>query len=106
MGLEVAVLRGGVLGQVAAAKDAAVDLRHQGLHAAIEDFRKAGVVGDLAHRHAGLAQGMGGAACGEDFHAARRERLGEGDETGLVGNRDQRAADPLDHVGAPCCGAP
>ena len=59
-----------VLGQVAAAEDAAMDLRHQRLHAAVEDLREAGVVGDLLHRHAGLAQRAGGAAGGEDL--ARR----------------------------------
>ncbi len=44
-----------MFGQVAAAEDAAVDLRHQGFDAAVEDFREAGVFGDFLHRHAGLS---------------------------------------------------
>ena len=84
---------GQVLGQVAAAEDAAVDLRDQGFDTAVEDFGEAGVVGDLFHRDTGLAQGFGGAAGGEDFDAVGSEGAGEVDEAGFVGDGDQGAAD-------------
>ena len=63
---------------VAAAEDAAMDLRHQGLHAAVQDLGKAGMLGDFLDRHARLAQGAGRSAGGQDFHAARRQGLANG----------------------------
>ena len=57
---------GQMLRQVAAGEDAAVDLRVQRLDAAVEHFRKPGVVGDFGHGDAGIAQHLGGAAGGQD----------------------------------------
>ena len=96
-----------VLRQVAAAEDAAVDLRHQRLHPAVQDFRKPGVRGHVRDRHAGLAQRAGGAAGGQDLDPARGQRLGERHQPGLVGDRDQRAADWHDtgHGGTPWFGS-
>ena len=65
-----------VLRQVTAAEDAAMDLRHQGLHPAVQDFGEAGVIRDLPHRHAGIAQGAGTAAGGQDFGTVRGKGLG------------------------------
>jgi hypothetical protein len=58
-----------VLGQVAAGEDAAVHLRVQGLDAAVEHFREAGVVADFGDRQAGVAQQLGGAAGGQQLDA-------------------------------------
>ena len=58
-----------MLRQIAPAEHAAMDLRHQGFHAPVENFREAGMVRDFLHRHAGIAQRLGRAAGGEDFHA-------------------------------------
>jgi hypothetical protein len=51
-----------VLGQIAARQDAAVHLRVQRLHAAIEHLREAGVIGHFGHGQAGVGQQFGGAA--------------------------------------------
>ncbi len=50
-------MRGHVVGAVAAAEDAAVDLGVQRLDPAVHHFGKAGVGGDLADRDAGLLPG-------------------------------------------------
>ncbi len=51
----VGVDGGHVLGQVAAGQDAAMHLRVQGLDAAVEHFREAGVVADFGDGQAGVA---------------------------------------------------
>ena len=88
--------RGHVLGQVAAGQNAAVNLRMQRLHAPVEHFREAGVVGHFGHLEAGVSQQLGGAASGEERHALRSERLGEVDDAGLVGDGNESL---LDHDG-------
>ena len=92
-----------MLRQVAAAEDAAVDLRDQGFDAAVEDFREAGVLGDFLHGDRGFAQRAGRAAGGQDFHPVRRQCLGEREQPGLVGDRDQGAGDwdDVSHGGVP-----
>ena len=68
-----------MLGQVAAAENAAMDLRHQRLHPAVEDLRKAGVVGrPRVTAMPGLAQRPRRAAGGQDLRAVRGQRRGEG----------------------------
>ena len=76
-----------------AAEQAAVHDRVQGLDPAIHHFREAGGFAHVLHRQAGVAQGPGGAAGGEQFHAMRGERAGEVDQAGLVGHGEQRARD-------------
>ena len=71
-------------GEVAPRQDAGVDLGVQGLDPAVEHFRETGVVGDVDHRQAGLAEGFGGTAGGEEFDAGVGERAGEVDEAGFV----------------------
>ncbi len=78
--------------QVAAAEDAAVDLRVQGLHPAVHHLREAGVVGHFDSRDAVVTQQLEGAAGGEDLDAEGFEVAGEVDDAGLVGHADQRAA--------------
>ena len=48
-----------VFGEVPAREDAAMDLRHQGLDAAVHDLGEAGVVGHVLDRHACVSQGFG-----------------------------------------------
>ena len=54
-------------------------------------------VGDLDHRHAGVAQRLGRAAGRQDLDAALGEEAAELGEPGLVGNGDERAADRIGH---------
>ncbi len=82
-----------VPGRVAPREDAAVDLRLQRLHAPIHHLGKAGVVRNLDHRHARIAERFGRAAGREDLHAARGEELAQLHEPRLVGDGDERAAD-------------
>ena len=51
------------------------------------------MVGDIDDGEAGVTQRAGGAAGGEDFDVGLGERLGEGDEPGLVRDGDEGAAD-------------
>ena len=78
--------------QRTATEDAAMDLRVQGLDAAVHHFREAGVVGDFHCSHAVVLEQLVGAAGGEDFHAEGGQFAGELKDAGLVGNADQRAA--------------
>ena len=90
--------RGFVAGVAADVKQSAVNFRMQRLHPAIEHFGKAGVFADVLHREARLAQGARRAAGGNQFHAGRGQRLGEGNQPGFVGNRKQRALN-FCHIG-------
>ena len=61
--------------QVAAREDAAVHLRMQRLHAAVEHLREPGVVADLGDRQPGAGERLRRAAGGQQPHAeARRAR--------------------------------
>ena len=81
-----------VLGVVAPRQQRRVQPRVQRLHAAVEDLLLAGELGDVGDAQAGLAQGAGGAAGGEDLDPERGQALGEVGDPGLVGDRDQRPA--------------
>ena len=76
-------------GHVATGQDAAVNLRVQRLHPAVEHLGKAGVVGHLGDRQARLGQQLRGAAGGQQLHAERVQRAGEVDDAGLVRDRQQ-----------------
>ena len=76
--------------QVAAREQAAVDLRVQRLDAAVEHLGKAGVLGDLGDREAGVGEQLGRAAGRQQLDAERRQLARELDDAGLVGNGDQR----------------
>ncbi len=65
----------------------------QGFDAAVHHLREAGIVGDLAHRDAGFAQGFEGAARGEQLDVLRDEGLGQGSERGFVGDGNEGASD-------------
>jgi len=79
-----------VLMRVAPAEEAAVDLRVQGLNAAFHDLREAGVLADVRHRQAGVAEHLGGAAGGEELVTVfLDEGLGEGQEAGLVADGEE-----------------
>src|SRR4029453_4257893 len=57
-------------GAPATGQDAGVDLRVQGLHAAVEDLGEPGDLGDAGDLHSLLGQLLGGAAGGDDLEAA------------------------------------
>jgi hypothetical protein len=80
---------GDVFRQVAAREDAAMDFRVQRFHAAVEHFRKAGVVSHFGHLHAVVLQQLGGAAGGQDIDAERGQRAREIEHAGLVGDGDK-----------------
>ena len=88
-----------VLGEVATGEDAAVHLRVQGLDAAVEHFREAGVLGDVGHRQAGLAQQAGGAAGRQQLDAECGELASEVEHAAFVGDTDQGLGDV--HRGGP-----
>ena len=90
------VLLGGehVLGVVAQREQAGVELRVQRLDAAVHDLREAGEVLDRADLEPGLAQRARGAAGGDELDAELGQAAREVDDAALVGDRQQRAADP------------
>jgi hypothetical protein len=64
----------------------------QGLDATVEHLGKAGHVGDVEVRDAGLAQRRGGAARGHQFDAVERPgRVAKFDQSGLVPDAQQRS---------------
>ena len=76
---------------IAEEEKAAVDLRDQGLHAAIHHFREAGVVGDFPDGNAGRGDRLGCAAGGKEFDTKSGESAGEVYEAGLVRDREEGA---------------
>ena len=83
-----------VLGVPALRQQRRVQPRVQRLHPAAEDLLLAGELGDVGHLDPRLAQGGGGAAGREDLDPGLDQALGEIDDPGLVGDRDQRPAYP------------
>ncbi|VGP97437.1 hypothetical protein SB00610_04778 [Klebsiella quasipneumoniae subsp. similipneumoniae] len=77
----------------ATAEDAAVYFRMQGFHASIHHFRETGVVRDFGYRQAFICQQASGAASGQQLDTTSGKRLREFDDTGLVRNTEQSAAD-------------
>jgi len=67
----------------------------QGFHPAVHDFRKAGHAADIGDGKAGIAQGFGGAASGQQLHAMRDQGFGQRQQTGFIGHRQQGAADGM-----------
>jgi hypothetical protein len=82
----------GVVG-AATAEDAAVDFRVQGLDPAIHHFGEAGVVGHFHRVYAVVLEQLVGAAGGQDLDTELLQLTGEFEDTGLVGDADQGAAD-------------
>ena len=83
-------------------KQAAVDLRMQGLQPSIHHLRKTGVVRYVSDRNAAFSQLCRRSACGEDLHTEGLKPLGEFDDPLLVGYADQNPSDfVLPHVSPP-----
>jgi hypothetical protein len=76
-----------------ATQQPAMDFRVQRLDAAVHDLGKTGVGRDFGDRQPGLLERLVSAAGGEQFYLQGGERLGEFEETGLVGDRQQGATD-------------
>ncbi len=89
----VGVEIGQVLGIVAVGEDAAVDTGVQRHDAVTQHDRRAGVVGDVDHRHAGFGDGPGGAARRHQLPAEVVQALGEVDDAGLVVHGQQGSHD-------------
>ena len=70
-----------------------MDLGVQGLDPAVEHFREAGEFGHILDRNAGVADGLGGAAGGQEFHPLVSQGAGEVEETGFVGDGEKGALD-------------
>ncbi len=95
-GLDVVLGDGGfVFGVAADVEQAAVDLGMKGLDAAVEHLREAGEVADVFDVEAGVAEGAGGAAGGDQLDAEAGKGLGELDQAGLVGYAQQGTPDLL-----------
>ena len=86
----------GVIGRIAHRQQAAVDQRMQGLDPAIHHLGKPGDLRNVLHRQPGCGDRGAGAARGDQFNPHRRQGLGRLQQSGLVGDGDQR---PL-HGGA------
>ena len=81
--------------------------RMQRLDAAVEHFRKAGVVADLGDREPGVGQRLRGAAGGQERNAEARKPAREFDEARLVRDRKQSLRDGRGHAsGEPAAAAP
>merc|ERR1719253_873671 len=82
-----------VLFVAAASEEAAVDLRVEGLDAAVQDLWRASVVCDILHGAADLPELGCGAARGEHVDALLREELAKLLDASLVEDRDQGSLD-------------
>ena len=87
----VRVHGGDVGGVVAHREDAGMHPGMERLDPAVEHLREAGELGHVLDRQAGVADGLGGAAGGQQFDAEIGEGAGEVDETGLVGDGKEGA---------------
>src|SRR6185295_10926458 len=87
---------------VAAAEQPAVDLRMQGLDAAVEHLGEARVGRHLGDRDALAREQRRSAAGREDFHAAGREPAREFDDARLVRDAEERPLD-LHPLIRSCC---
>ena len=82
-----------VLRKIAARQDAAVDLRMQGLDAAIQHFRETRVIRHFGDGQAIVGQQLGGAAGGQELDAHGGQFAREFEHAGLVGNGDESLFD-------------
>ena len=72
-------------------QQAAMNSGVQSLHAAVEDFREAGVIGYLLDRDAGCPEMLCGAARGQQLHVEFPQDTGKVGQTGFVGNAQKGA---------------
>ena len=82
-----------VRGHVAAGQDAAVDLRVQRLHPAVEHLGEAGDLGHVADGDPGSRSSLAVPPVDRISTPRRGQPTGEVDHAGLVVDRDQRATD-------------
>jgi hypothetical protein len=74
---------------IASAENAAVDLRMQGLDAAVEDFGRACVLAHRHHRDVGVGKQLRRPAGRKDFDVELAQRFNEIDEAALVADAHQ-----------------
>ena len=82
---------GNVLRILAAMQDSAVDLGMQGLDSAVEHLGESGELGDVFDRHSGVAQQLGGTACGDQLDAEGGKFPSEIDHSSFVGYAENGA---------------
>jgi hypothetical protein len=70
-----------------------VDFRVQGLDPPVHHFCEAGVVSDFYRSNAVVLEQFEGAAGGENLDTQSAQLTGELEDSGLVGDADQSAAD-------------
>ncbi len=86
-----------VAGKRTAAQKAAVNLRMKSLDATVHDFGKTGVIGNFLYRNTSSFDGLGRTTGRQDFNTLFMKGFGKFDQTGLVGNGDQRARNTSSH---------
>ena len=91
-----------VRGHVAPRQDAGMHFRMQGLDASIEHLREAGVGADLGDLQARVLQHLRGAAGGQQRDTEARQATRNLDDSGLVGDADQRLSGGGHRVDADC----
>ena len=75
-------------------QDSAVNFGMQCFNTAIEHLRKSGELRDVFHPHARIAQQLGSAACGDEFHTDSGQFAGEFHQPGFVGNTENGTLNP------------
>ena len=93
-----AVFAHDIVVDAAAAQNAAVHLRMQGLDAPRHHFGEARVIRNFGHRDAFVGDQSGGAAGGQQFDAEAVEVARQVGDTVFVRDADQRAANGFGHV--------
>ena len=78
-----------VLREIAAGEDARVNGRMEGLDPAVQHLGCAGDLADLAHRDAGISEGLGSATGRDQLHPGLVEPTGEVCEARLVADADE-----------------
>ena len=86
--------RGGFMLRVAPnVQQSTVDFGMQRFDPAVQHFRKARVGAQISDLQPGLAEGFGGASGRDQLDPGRLQGLGQVNQAGLVGNREQCACD-------------
>ena len=86
---------GFVLGVAADVQQTSVNEGVQCLYASVEHLGKSGEVANVFHGQASFAEGAGGTAGGDEFHAEAGKRFCKLNEPGFIGHAEQRTADGL-----------
>jgi hypothetical protein len=89
----------GMIRNITQCQQSAMNLRVQRLHASVHHLRRTRNLGNIRNGQSGVAQRLRRAAGRDQRRAVFRETLREIDQTGLVGNGKQRAANGAERHG-------